>query len=154
MEWMRTWATILNALRMLLFFPLFSFNFSLVFLCALPSSFSSSSLSSLLLLALPCSSFPPLACSPSFSFLLQKNLPTASKERPSSWPPRSSNRLQLFANSLDMCRPMVGHQKHHSGAPTTNQRLTRGHPKNHTCKKWLHKNKPRMGVYTVALIQK
>ena len=47
--------------------------------------------------------------------LPEKNLQQPGKS-PSSWPPRSSNRLQLFADSLDTCRPLVGHQKHHSGA--------------------------------------
>ena len=43
-------------------------------------------------------------------------------ERDQAAGPRSSNRLQLFADSLDTCRPLVG-------APTANQRLTRGHPR-------------------------
>ena len=74
--------------------------------------------------------YPSLKLSPALS--LEKHLPLSEKNpqrqlRPLlQLAPCSSNRLQLFADSLDTCRPLVGHKKHHSGAPTANHAWTHG----------------------------
>ena len=55
-----------------------------------------------------------------------KNIFQRPGKRPSSWLPRSSNCLQLFADSLDTCRPLIGLQKHYSDSMMANQGLTSG----------------------------
>ena len=104
-------------------------------------NFSQSSMGSLFpLLQLPAKSIlngqttPPLSTAASlhslspaagFSFS-PKNIFQRSGKRPSSWPPGSSNCLQLFADSLDTCWPLIGLQKHYSDSMMANQGLTSG----------------------------
>ena len=81
---------------------------------------------------------PPSSCSLLLSLLrtLLKNISSRpGKRNQAAGHPAPLTVCSFSADSLDTCRPMVGHQKHHSGAPTANQRLTRGHPR------WPHLSK-------------